>query len=181
MKAENTTKTVCKVFFAWQDEKEEKWLEEMAAKGWFLDKVSPYLYSFTKGTPKRIVYRLDYKNSFDKDYSDYQNLYKDSNWELVGVFSNWHYYKTSSENQISPEIFNSDRSKAQKYRRLLYFVLPLGLLIVSPIAHLLDRDASTGFDPLMLLLKGFYLLAVLLYLYSLIRVLIKIKVLETRE
>jgi hypothetical protein len=29
-------KTVLKVFFVWQDEDEERWLEEMSRRGWHL-------------------------------------------------------------------------------------------------------------------------------------------------
>lgn len=177
----HTTKTVCKTFFAWQDEKEEKWLEDMAAKGWFLNAVSPYLYSFTKGSPKRVIYRLVYKNWFDNDYTDYQNLFRDSNWELVGRFSNWHYYMTTPDNPNSPEIYNSDRSKAQKYRRVLYFLLPLGVLIVSPAVRLFDFASYTPFDVAMIFTKGLYAVAVLLFLFSIIRVWIKIRQLESKS
>lgn len=174
-----TTKTVFKIFLAWQDQKEEKWLEEMASRGWFLDKVSPYLYSFRKAEPQKVVYRLDYKNSFAQDYAEYLSLFKDSNWQLVGMFSNWHYYMTTVNDQNSPEIFNSDRSRAQKYRRMLYFLVPLGLLIVSPAINLFNFASYRPFDVAMIFTKGFYALAVILYIYCIIRVLIKVRQLES--
>jgi hypothetical protein len=181
MKAENTTKTLCKVFFAWQDEKEEKWLEEMAASGWFLDKVAPYLYTFINGTPKRVVYRLDFKYTLASDYEDYLNLFKDTGWQLVGGFANWHYFSFTPETESVPEVFNSNRSKAEKYRRILYLLLFLGLLIVSPLFRLFDFSSYTPFDIGMLITKGLYALVVILYIYCIIRVLIKIRQLESKS
>ena len=47
-------------FWAWDDEKEEQWLREMAQKGWHLLSVSiPGNYTFEQGAPKGYVYRLD--------------------------------------------------------------------------------------------------------------------------
>ena len=36
------TKTVHRVIFAWEDEKEERWLEEMSMQGWHLTGTIPY-------------------------------------------------------------------------------------------------------------------------------------------
>jgi hypothetical protein len=175
----NKSKTVMKIFFPWQDEKEEKWLDRMAQEGWFLDKVSPYLYTFRKGTPKKCAYRLDYKNTLSNDYEDYLQLFRDAGWTLVGMFANWHYFSVSSEDETMPELFNSNRSKVEKYRRILFVLLPLGLLIVSPVFRLFDFNSYLPFDYGVLLIKGLYALAVILYGFSIIRVLIKIRQLKS--
>ncbi len=123
-KTVNETKTVFKVIFAWQDEKEEKWLEEMAASGWHLLSVAPFVYTFQRGTPEVVTYRLDYKLTTNKDYPEYVSIFRDSGWELVASMANWHYYRIKPENSNTPEIYNSSRAKAQKYRRLLAVLLP---------------------------------------------------------
>ena len=47
-------------FWAWDDEKEEAWLREMAQKGWHFQSVTPPgNYTFEKGEPRDDVYRLD--------------------------------------------------------------------------------------------------------------------------
>ena len=97
------TKTVFKVIFAWQDEKEEKWLEEMAASGWHLLSVAPFVYTFQRGTPEVVTYRLDYKLTTNKDYPEYVSIFRDSGWELVASMANWHYYRIKSENSNTPE------------------------------------------------------------------------------
>ena len=59
MTNEIVTKT--KWFWAWQDEKEETWLTEMAHQGLHLDDVPfPGRYQFKSGEPADYVYRLDY-------------------------------------------------------------------------------------------------------------------------
>ncbi len=50
------TKNVRKVFMLWQDEDEEKWLNEMSLQGWHLNKVKP---NILRKTLYRIaLYRL---------------------------------------------------------------------------------------------------------------------------
>ncbi len=126
-------KWLCKVFWAWQDEKEEKWLEEMSLKGWHLVKLAPFFYKFRMGPPRRMVYRLDYKMTLDKDYAEYQTIFNDSGWELVATMSNWHYYRIEPENERIPEIYNTNHARAQKYRRLLMALLPILVIITVVI------------------------------------------------
>ncbi|HCU56765.1 MAG TPA: hypothetical protein DF984_00800 [Anaerolineaceae bacterium] len=50
-----------KWFWAWQDEKEEQWLNAMSKQGYHL--ISPGSfgrYEFEQGEPKNYVYRLDF-------------------------------------------------------------------------------------------------------------------------
>ncbi len=51
-------KTICRVYASYQ--KELRWLEEMAGKGWFLSDVClGCIYRFARGAPKRMVYDID--------------------------------------------------------------------------------------------------------------------------
>ena len=79
-------KTVYKVIFEWEDEKEEKWLEKMAVEGWRLISVAPCVYKFQRSESEKVVFRLDYKMSSDKDYQEYLMLFKDAGWELFATF-----------------------------------------------------------------------------------------------
>ena len=49
-------------FWAWQDGAEEAWLEAMAREGLHLKSASIVEYTFQRGEPKHVVYRLDYNN-----------------------------------------------------------------------------------------------------------------------
>lgn len=155
---EPLTKKVVKVIFAWEDEKEEKWLEEMAAQGWKLETAAPYVYYFRKGKPEKVVIRLDYKNTLDKDYQEYLNLFRDAGWELVVTFANWHYFRIRPDNNEMPEIYNSDRAKAQKYRRLMYAFIPL----LPIFAIFLTRMASPSFSQVNSVIEWIYFISKLL-------------------
>jgi hypothetical protein len=126
-------RTVFKVFWAWQDDAEEIWLEEMAKTGWHLKGVMPFVYTFTRGEPQIYSYRLDFKYTLDKDYGEYQTIFKDSGWELVALMSNWHYYRIRPDSLSVPEIYNDNFSKSIKYQRLLGILLPIIVVIMITV------------------------------------------------
>ena len=177
------SKTVFKVIFAWEDEKEEKWLEQMAASGWHLKTVAPFFYEFQRGAPENVTYRLDYKMTTSKDYAEYRNIFHDSGWEVVAVMANWHYYRIKSENQSTPEIYNSSRTKAQKYRRLMAGLLPLlpiYLLLFNPIGLINHKDLGE-FTPIYDITHIVMLALLVLMSYAVIRIAIKIRKLEPQS
>ena len=177
-----TTKTFYKTFFAWQDEKEEKWLEEQAAQGWHLESAAPFFYTFRKGNPERVIYRLDYKLTVDKDYAEYTLIFQDSHWELVTRMSNWHYYCIRPENDQTPEIFSSSRTKAQKYRRLLRGLLPLLLLAFLNFRYIFEYlDFTKAHDTGDVILGLFMLLVWGTFIFAVITVVIKIRRLESES
>jgi hypothetical protein len=177
----NKTKTVLKVFLPWQDENEEKWLEEMAAKGWILESVIPFFYSFRGSSPEQIIIRLDYKSSWDKDYQEYLATFRDAGWSLQTTLGNWHYFNIKPQNNVIPEIYNSNRTKALKYRRLLLGLSPFMLCLAGPLAHTFDFNSQPPLDGLDLALRLFYLLAALFFIYSFLRVCIKLIQLKTNN
>lgn len=174
-------KTAIKIFLPWQDEDEEKWLEKMSTEGWQLVSAIPFFYTFQKVSPKQIIIRLDYKSSWDKDYQEYLTVFRDAGWSLQTTLGNWHYFSINPQNGFVPEIYNSNRAKAHKYRRVLIGLAPLLLLVVGQLPRALYFDGQTtesGFD---LTLKGFYLFTSLLFLYSFLRVCIKLIQLKTNN
>ena len=50
-------KTITKWFWVWQFEKEEEWLNEMAANGWVLESVGFCRYSFVRCEPGEYTVR----------------------------------------------------------------------------------------------------------------------------
>ncbi len=178
------TKTVFKAIFAWEDEKEEKWLEQMALEGWKLISVAPYIYKFERSQPEKIVFRLDYKMTTDKDYQEYLTLFKDAGWEMFATFANWHYFKIKPENTEVPEIYNSGKVKALKYRRLLLGMvpfLPIYLFLFNPALHYSDNVTGGFFFGLISAIKIVMSILVLFMVYAFIRILTKIKKLESES
>jgi len=177
------TKWFCKVIWAWQDEKEEKWLEQQALKGWHLISVAPFFYQFQKGDPRPVTYRLDYKVMVDKDYKEYQELFRASGWELAATMSNWHYYRLEPGNEQSPDIYNSNRTRAQKYRRLLAGVFPVGFIFFVVLFPRMT-DLVEGSEGIGLFYRIAYMLMVFILLflaYAVIRIVVKIRRLESES
>ena len=69
-----TTITKYHWFWAWNDDKEEAWLRQMAQQGWHLSQVGfPSFYTFEQGAPRDVAYRLDFFTG-GKDKADYLQI-----------------------------------------------------------------------------------------------------------
>lgn len=128
-------------------DKEEAWLNRMAADGLLLTKAG-LRYQFEPVTPGSAVVRVDYQPSMPQsDFDDYLTLFADSGWRhLDGSRLGGPQYFASTSTNANTEIFSDEASKAQRYRRsliahggvLLMFLVfslsawPLDLLSVSP-------------------------------------------------
>ncbi len=158
-----------KFFGAWQDEKEEAWLEEMALQGLHLTEISfPLIYSFEKGEPQHTAYRLDYTPLRKEDREDYFQLFNDAGWEWVGEMSGWQYFRKPVEAGENPEIFTDNQSKVVKYQRVLTFLVIL-LPIYLPVLSGFEGD-SLFFDVLMVIIVALFLI----YLYAILMLISRI-------
>ena len=165
---EKTSIRKFKWFWAWQDEAEEAWLEEMSQQGWHLSSVGiPTVYDFESGEPADIVYRLDYRSHFKMEKEDYLQLFRDAGWEYVGEMSGWHYFRKGAQPGEELEIYTDAESKISKYQRLLAFLailmLPLTMALIT----------MRGRSPFFIIIPIFTL-----YVYALIRILIRINQLK---
>ncbi len=134
-------------FWAWEDEKEEAWLREMAKSGLHLAKPSPFgLYSFITGQPHDFAYRLDFQPaSKNKDRDSYFQIFKDAGWEHVGEMSGWQYFRKEVKDGEVPEIFTDNESKILKYQRLLgYLVIFMPIWIVILVNGSISRVSRYG-------------------------------------
>jgi hypothetical protein len=175
---------ITKLFFAWNDEEEEKWLEKKASEGWRLESAAPYVYYFRKSTPEKVAIRLDYKNTLDKDYQEYLGIFRGAGWELVVTFANWHYFRINPENDESPEIYNSDRAKAQKYRRLMFAFIPFLPLYIVFLLRITDPSFGSGNSVIdwIYLISKLLMAALILFMgFVLILIVRKIKKLESES
>ena len=174
MTNEIITKT--KWFWAWQDEKEEAWLTEMAHQGLHLDDVPfPGRYQFKSGEPADYIYRLDYQSLRTKDKDSYLHLFTDADWENVGEMGGWMYFRYMVTNGESPEIYSNLESKIGKYQRvMLYLVkfLPILLLLMN------NTSSIDGYGLLSMILQGLAALLMLLYVFGMIQLLIRINKLK---
>lgn len=131
------SKVVWRIFFAWQLDKEKKFLEDMALDGYKLEKVKFGKYVFSQFKPRNIKYQLDFRLLSKKDEAEYLSFFHD--WEYVCKFGSWYYFAIDvGEHSIDYTIFSNIRSQRNMYIRLLGFLgiaaFPLyyQLLLVFP-------------------------------------------------
>jgi len=91
-------KTVRKIFFIWEYEKEEQWLNEKSKEGWQLAKASFRKYQFESGIPKEYTYRLELldKNTKSKESTSYLNFLQETGIEMVGECKQWVYLRSKT-------------------------------------------------------------------------------------
>jgi hypothetical protein len=151
-----TTMKQFRWFWAWDDEKEEAWLSEMAQKGWhFQSAALPGYYTFEYGQPRDDVYRLDYFPDF-KDKADYLQLFLDAGWDYKGQMNGWQYFRKETHNGEAPQIFSDAESKTKKYWHILITLAWCTLLVLMNIFQIPDRKDALAFF-LFSLMTGFVL------------------------
>ncbi|MDZ5473729.1 DUF2812 domain-containing protein [Bacillus sp. 31A1R] len=160
------TKKVTKVFFAWQDEKEENWLNDMASKGWMLKGVNKLTYTFIKSDiHDPIIYKLDYRSTRNDDFEEYKGIFEDAGWEHVGMFGDWHYFKGKSSCVGQEDIYSDSSSKIEKYKNLLYrLIIGLICMVIISLSFMFKSIESLSF--LFILFRIIYLVFIGLICYS---------------
>lgn len=124
---------VYKVFWAWDFEKEEKWLNEMAAKGMLLTDVGFCRYVFQEGTPGEYQYHLEWLENFPghPESIAYIQFVEETGAEHVGSFKKWVYFrKRTTEGAFN--LFSDLDSRITHFRRVTRLV---GLLWFVPLAY----------------------------------------------
>jgi hypothetical protein len=155
-----------KLFLLWQDQKEEAWLRQMAQQGWHLTSVAPLVYTFVRGDPRDVVYRLDYLAS-KADYEEYKQIFQDAGWELVGEMMSWQYFRKPAGADGPKEIYTDAESKVERYRRVLgYMVIFLPIYVIWLVIDLPG--------PIKVLMA----LIILLWAYSIVRIIGRIRKLQ---
>lgn len=144
------TKRVIRTFFAWQEEKEGKWLASMSKKGWHLERVGFFNYTFKEGVPHDYVYEFDFKILGKKDFEDYRSTFEDAGWKYIGNFGSWYYYRADSSKDPDRELYSDNRSKMEKYKRLLIFLaLVSGPLMIWGLPNLYMRIIDMAGDSVL--------------------------------
>ncbi|MBQ6477777.1 MAG: DUF2812 domain-containing protein [Erysipelotrichaceae bacterium] len=109
-------------FWVWDFEKEERWLNEMAANGWALVDVEYCKYTFEKTEYNEYTVRLEMHPS-DENYITFM---EDTGAEYIGRVLQWMYFRKRSE-LGSFDIFSDLDSRISHVRRIHMMILTLGL------------------------------------------------------
>ena len=104
-------------------EKEEEFLNDMAKKGYRLQKYNSLgVYTFMSAEPKKLSYKVDYRKfSNNAQFEEYRTLFQDAGWEHVygNRRSGSQYFLPVSGQAQTDDIFSDDESKAGRYKRFL--------------------------------------------------------------
>ena len=87
-------KTMTRWFWVWQFEKEEEWLNEMAANGWVLESVGFCRYTFVRCEPGEYTVRTE-MHPYDDQYVKFM---EETGAEYVGRMMMWIYFRKKTEN-----------------------------------------------------------------------------------
>ena len=173
MEKQKTTKF--KWFWAWEDEKEEKWLEAMSENGWHLENPGlPCVYHFIKGEPRDYSYRLDFRTGSFKSLEEYRQICRDAGWQELGRMGSWYYFRKECRAGEKPEFFSDKQSKMQKYRRLLLFLVIFLPILFNGLFIFSRREHSWPMSALGIL----YVFLFAIFGIAIIRLLLRIKKLK---
>lgn len=91
-------KTIYRMYYVWEWEKEEQWLNSMSQEGWQLVKASIGKYRFEQGEPGAYTYRLELldKNLHSEESTSYVNFLQETGIEMVGKCRNWIYLRSKT-------------------------------------------------------------------------------------
>ena len=116
-------KTVWKLFFVWDFEKEEAWLNEMAAQGWVLCNVGYCRYEFERCDPDSYVIRLE-MHSPDEEYIRFMT---ETGAEYIGRVIQWIYFRKAAE--LGPfDLFSDIDSRISHLKRISRTLLVIALI-----------------------------------------------------
>lgn len=138
--------TIKKFFFVWDFDKEEKWLNEMAAKGLALVSVGFCKYEFEDCVPGeyRICLQLLDKFPTHPESRKYIEFMEETGAEHVGSFTRWVYFrKKASEGEF--QLFSDNASRVKHMTTMLSFVALVVILNLLTGIENLVVAIVTGF------------------------------------
>lgn len=118
-----------KMFFAWDFEKEEKWLNSMSARGMHLVDVGFCKYIFEDSISGEYSYRIELLKQFPthQESAAYISFLEETGVEHIGSYMRWVYLRKKS-NEGEFDLFSDIDSRIKHLKRiltLLLFLLPL--------------------------------------------------------
>jgi len=114
-------------------EKEEQWLNNMAAKGLNFISCKFARYTFEEGPPAEYIYRLELLKGAptDEQVENYLATMEDYGIECVYIYNNWAFFRKKAADGPF-EIYTDFESRVDHYKRVTYLlgtVLGVNLLI----------------------------------------------------
>jgi hypothetical protein len=132
-------RTIHKFFLAWNYEKEEKWLNEMSAKGLQLVSVGYCKYVFEEGVKYEYSYKMEYHPDSSQDKrSSYIQFLEETGIEYIGSILDWVYFRKKATDGVF-EIYSDIDSEIKHKKRVLSFLLTITSVELIAFFSSLDR------------------------------------------
>lgn len=121
-------KTIHKLFWIWDFDKEEEWLNQMAAKGLALIAVGYCRYDFEDCTPGEYKVRLEFLENSKSRYENdnYIAFLEDTGAEHLGNCNRWAYFRKKTEGDF--RLFSDSASLIKHLTRVIGLLALLSLL-----------------------------------------------------
>ncbi|MDX1357467.1 MAG: DUF2812 domain-containing protein [Clostridia bacterium] len=175
-------KVVKKWFWAWNDDKEEIFLEDMAAKGYRLVHVGLGKYTFVEAEPKKIKYQLDFKGISKMKDDEYLQIFEDAGWDCVQRFGGWYYFAREYDDETPDlSIFNDNKSRLEKYRRIILFLVITGFPLYYNVIILFPSLDRTEFVYPQFYFFFRIIATILIVLHSVVLLRIAYKIIKDRR
>lgn len=162
-------------FPLWQEEKQTRWLEEMARQGWHLEKVVLRRYSFLPGEPAEVLYRLDFIRLWGTKRKEYFDLFRDAGWEHVARMGKRQYFRKPDRPGEARDIYTDPAGHLGKCWRLALVLLALLIIAISFLIQVSQQPHHAlllfGAIPLIIVI---YILLTLFLGYGLVRLVMQI-------
>lgn len=113
-------KIVHKLFWVWEFEKEEKWLNEMAAKGLCLVSVGVCRYEFEECEPGEYNIRLELLDNLPSsaEGESYVSFVEETGAEYVGSYLRWVYFRKKTTDGTF-DLFSDISSRINHLNRMM--------------------------------------------------------------
>lgn len=121
--------TIYKWFWAWNFDKEEKWLNEMATQGLHLVAVGFCKYTFEEGMPGEYCVRMELLNDVPTHPKSrrYINFIEDTGAEYIGSIMRWTYFRKKTGDG-GFNLFSDIDSRIVHLKRILFLIGVIGAM-----------------------------------------------------
>ena len=166
-------RTVYKVFMMWNFDKEEKWLNEMAAKGLALVSVGACRYDFEDCAPGSYQVRLELLDNLPSHPEShcYIRFLEETGVEHVGTLLRWVYFRKQSTDAPF-DLFSDIDSRIRHLNRMLWILGVLFGMNLINVANLLVQFITWEYSGTLVIVIVCALL-LLLITYGFVRIMLK--------
>ncbi len=173
--------TLRKLFFAWQHEEEENWLNAMSNKGFQLEQVGLISYTFNEGTPGEFIYRLELLENLPShpESTAYLRFLEETGVEHLGSLLRWVYLrKKAGDGEFN--LYSDIDSRIKHFKRIQWLLLVVAIINIPLISSTLVNYRNLG-DIRMIITVTLQFLVVALLAGGLFKITAKIKKLMSEK